>query len=177
MRRWRNISFVIMCALMAACSTPSIEIERHVYSIAVPGTALVLEFPSRGFRLEVADNNPPYFYFSDEKTKLNVSFSFGRATECNSSETCRDYFANESSPAHASRKNWHHSRIGEIYISESMDGSADNSGARQQYMNAHFVKEGMWINVRLSKTAYVETDRELFVKLVRSIQFWPKLRE
>ena len=174
---WRNISLVILCALLAACATPSIELERHVYSIAVPGTALVLEFPSEGFKLEVADNNPPYFYFSNEKSRLNVSFRFDRATECKSSETCRNYFANEFCHADTSRKSWYHSRIGDVYISESMDGSADDSGTRQQYMNAHFVKEGMWINMRLSKTAYVETDRELFVKLVRSIQFWPKLRE
>lgn len=177
MGRWRNFSLAILCALIAACATPPIEIERHVYSIAVPGTALVLEFPSEGFKLEVADNNPPYFYFSNEKTKLNVSFRFARATECKSSETCRNYFANEFSPADTNRKNWHHSRIGDVYISESMNGSADNSGARQQYMNAHFVKEGMWVNVRLSQTAYAETDREPFVKMIRSIQFWPKLRE
>lgn len=177
MRRCHSSLFIIMCMLIAACATPLIEPQGHVYSIEVPNSPLVLEFPSGGFKMEVADNNPPYYYFTNEKAKLNLSFSFERATKCNGSEACRDYFANEFSKADASRKIWQLTRIGEVFVSESQDGSADSSGTKQQYMNAHFVKDGMWINVRLSKADYTEADRDLFVKLVRSIQFWPKLRE
>jgi hypothetical protein len=41
---------------------------------------------------------------------------------------------------------------------------------RQQHMNAHFVKEGVWIDVHLSKVGYREADRELFLNFVRSIR-------
>lgn len=177
MMRCHSPLLAIMCALLAACASPVIKIEKHVYSIAVPNTALVLEFPSEGFRMEVSDNNPPYYYFTNEKGRLNISFSFERATKCNSSETCRDYFANKLSASDVSKNGWKPARIGDVFVSESMNGLASGSGTKQQYMNAHFVKEGMWINVRLSKAAYSENDRDLFVKLVRAIQFWPKLRE
>ena len=170
----RYSALILGCALLTACATPVPEPQRHVYSLEVPGTALVLELPSDGLKLEVADNNPPYYYFTNEKIQLSISFSLERATKCSSSESCRDYFTNKFSTVGAGRKSWLLSRIGEVFVSENIEESP-GSGTRQQYMNAHFVKSGMWINVRLSKNNYTGSDRELFVKLVKSIQFWPKL--
>ena len=177
MGRCRAGWLITVCAAVAACATPLIEQQGPVYSIEVPGTTLVFEFPSDGFELEVSDNNPPYYYFTNQRSKLNLSFSFERATKCNSSEACRDYFANEFSKADTSRENWRPARIAEVFVSESQDSSAGSSGEKQQFMNAHFLKDGMWVNVRLSKADYRDGDRELFVKLVRFIQFWPKIRE
>ncbi len=173
-RMTRYSLLILGCALLTACATPPAEPQRHVYSLEVPDTALVLELPSDGLKLEVKDNNPPYYYFTNEKIQLSISFRFERAAKCSSSESCRDYFTNKFSSTDASRKSWLPSRIGEVFISEGGEGSG-SSGARQQSMNAHFVKNGMWINVRLAKNNYMESDRELFVKLVKSIQFWPKL--
>lgn len=171
---WGGLT-IVACLLLAACATPSLpEQQGSVFSIAVPDSGLILEFPSQGFRLEVADNKTPYYYLSNEHTKLNVSFSFERTAKCNSSESCRDYFANGLKAADASRKSWHISRIGDVFVSESMGIPAGDMGQKQRHMNAHFVKDGVWINVRLSKVDYQEADRELLVSFVRSIQFWKK---
>ncbi len=188
----------LMSAIVAGCSTsagkqpqslPSnTETDQPhglVYSIPVPHTTLVLEFPSDGFKLEVSDDNPPYYYFTNAQAKLNMSFSFERATKCRTSESCRDYFVKEFNSTRASKKIWQISRLGEIFISETSDDtvvdssthSSTHSSTSVQYLNAHFVKDSVWINLRLSKTGYRPSDRAFFLRLIQSIKFWPKVRE
>lgn len=167
---------VILSVILAACATAisSIEKQGSVYRIAVPTTGLLLEFPSEGFKLEVADNSRPYYYVTNNQTGLNVSFSFEPAKKCTSSESCRDYFSNKLKMGYPNKKNWRSSQIGEVSVSENMDGQVSGFNLKQQHLNAHFVKEGVWIDVHLSKVDYREADRELFVNFVRSIRFRPK---
>ena len=158
-------------------NAPTEQLQGTVFSIPVPHTMLVFEFPSDGFKLEVSDDNPPYYYFTNAQTKLNVSFSFERAIKCHTSESCRDYFVKEFNSTRASKKNWQLSRLGEIFISETSDEALDDSSTQVQYLNAHFLKDSVWINLRLSKAGYRPPDRALFLRLIRSIKFWPKIRE
>ena len=152
------------------------EPQGPVYSIPVPHTPLVFEFPSAGFKLEVSDDNPPYYYFTNAQSTVNMSFSFERAKKCRTSESCRDYFVKEFNTTSASKKNWQLSRLGEIFISETGDTPVVGSST-VQYLNAHFIKDSVWINVRLSKTGYRPSDRAIFLRLVRSVKFWPKIPE
>jgi hypothetical protein len=169
-----------VCALMAGCAAPvstpvsSIEQRGPVYSIAVPSTALALEFPAEGFKIQQADDYRPYYFLSNEKTRLNVSFSFEPARKCNSSEACRDYFAERMKGAYPNKKNWHSSKLGEVYASENLDGPQSGLDLKQQHMNAHIVRDGVWIDVHLSKVRFQEGDRELFVNFVRSIRIRPR---
>jgi len=176
MRKHYGSLIVILCALITACATAvsSIEKQDSVYRIAVPTTALVLEFPSEGFKLEQADNSRPYYFLTNDKTRLNVSFNFERAKTCISSVSCRDYFSDKLKTGYPSKKNWRSSQVGDVYVSENMDGPVSGFDLKQQHMNAHFVKEGVWIDVHLSKVNYREADRELFANFVRSIRFRPK---
>ena len=184
----------LMSAIVAGCSTsagnqtPTLPSNTQsdqphdpVYSIPVPHTTLVFEFPSDGFKLEVSDDNPPYYYFINAQAKLSMSFSFEQAIKCRTSESCRDYFVKEFNSTRASKKNWQLSRLGEIFISETSDDpvgdSSTHSSAPVQYLNAHFVKDSVWINLRLSKTGYRPSDRAFLLRLIRSIKFWPKVRE
>jgi hypothetical protein len=172
----KHYAGVALCALVTACATPagtavsSIENKGSVYSIAVPTTALVLRFPAEGFKVEQADDRRPYYFLTDDKTRLNVSFNFERATKCKSSESCRNYFAEKLKRGYPDKKNWRSSQVGEVYASENLDGPVNGLNLRQQHMNAHFVKEGVWIDVHLSKVGYREADRELFLNFVRSIR-------
>ena len=95
-------------------NAPTEQLQGTVFSIPVPRTMLVFEFPSDGFKLEVSDDNPPYYYFTNAQTKLNVSFSFERAIKCHTSESCRDYFVKEFNSTRASKKNWQLSRLAKI---------------------------------------------------------------
>lgn len=167
---------VVLCAVLTACATPSSSIEQQgtVYRIVVPTTALFLEFPADGLKVEQADDSRPYYFLADGRTGLNVSFNFEPATECRNSEACRDYFVRKLKAGYPTKKNWRSSRAGDVFISENMDGPVGGFDLKQQHMNAHFVKEGVWIDVHLSKVQYREADRALFLNFVRSIHFRPK---
>ena len=169
--------FAALFALLAAgCATPvarpvsSIEIQGSVYSIVVPSTGLVLEFPAEGFKLQQADDRRPYYFLSNEKTKLNVSFNFEPATRCKSSEACRDYFSEKLKVAFPNKKNWRSFKVGEVYAAENLDGPVSGYDLRQQHVNAHIVRDRVWIDVHLSKVRYTEADRELFLSFIRSIR-------
>lgn len=150
----------------------SIEKQGSVYRIAVPETGLLLEFPLEEFELVQQDDFRPYYYLTNSKTGLNASFNFDRTTKCNSGESCRDYFVDKVKTGYSSSKiNWRTSQLGGVFVAENMDGPVSGINLKQQHMNAHFVKEGVWIDVHLSKVHYQESDRKLFVNFVRSIQF------
>ena len=169
-------TLVVCCALVAGCASQaskpvsSIQSRGSVYSIAVPSTALVLEFPAEGFKIAQADDYRPYYFLTNEKTRLNVSFNFEPASKCRSSEACRDYFAEKVKGAYPNKKNWRSSKVGDVYASENLDGPVNGLDLRQQHMNAHLVRDGVWIDVHLSKVRFQEGDRELFVNFVRSIR-------
>ncbi|HEY6093658.1 MAG TPA: hypothetical protein VIU93_01775 [Gallionellaceae bacterium] len=176
MRKHYGWLIVILCALVTACATDvsSIETQGGVYRIAVPTTAWAMEFPSEGFKLEQADNSRPYYFLTNGRTGLSVSFNFEHATKCNDSESCRDYFSEKLKAGFPGKKNWRSSRIGDVYVSENMDGPVSGFNLKQQHMNAHFVKEGVWVDMHISKVNYREADRELFLDFVRSVRFRQK---
>lgn len=173
-RLWSILA--VFGALLAACAAPapkpvsSIQNRGSVYSIAVPSTALALEFPADGFKLAQADDYRPYYFLTNEKTRLNVSFNFEPAAKCSSSEACRDYFAGRMKGAYPNKTNWRSSQVGDVYASENLDGPVNGLDLRQQHMNAHIVRDGVWIDVHLSKVRYQEADRELFLSFIRSIR-------
>ena len=171
---WRILAF--LCALLSACAASvskpvsSIHTDGWVYNIAVPSTALVLEFPAEGFKIQQADDYRPYYFLTNGKTGLNVSFNFEPAAKCTTSEACRDYFAGRMKGAYPNKTNWRSSKVGDVYASENIDGPVNGFDLRQQHMNAHIVRDGVWIDVHLSKVRYQEADRELFLRFVRSIR-------
>jgi len=167
---------VVLGALLAACAAPvskpvsSIQNKGSVYSIAVPSTALALEFPAAGFKIAQADDYRPYYFLTNDKTRLNVSFNFEPAAKCSTSEACRDHFAGRMKGAYPNKTNWRSSKVGDVYASENLDGPVNGLDLKQQHMNAHIVRDGVWIDVHLSKVRYQEADRELFLNFVRSIR-------
>jgi hypothetical protein len=171
-----SLCAALVALVAAGCAAPlsrpvsSIEIQGAAYSIVVPSTGLVLEFPGNGFKVQQADDHRPYYFLSNEKTKLNVSFNFEPATKCKTSEACRDYFAEKLKSAFPNKKNWRSFKVGEVYASENLDGPVSGYDLRQQHVNAHIVREGVWIDVHLSKVRYQEADRELFLSFIRSIR-------
>jgi hypothetical protein len=176
MKKNPSVALVVVGALLAACAAPvskpvsSIQNKGTVYSIAVPTTALALEFPADGFKIAQADDYRPYYFLTNDKTRLNVSFNFEPAAKCGTSEACRDYFAGRTKGAYPNKTNWRSSKVGDVYASENLDGPVNGLDLRQQHMNAHIVRDGVWIDVHLSKVRYQEADRELFLNFVRSIR-------
>lgn len=166
--RWLQLPFC--CVLIVACAATGIRRQGADYEIAAPGESFVILFPSEGFKIEVADEARPYYYLTNDQSRLNVSFNFEPARACNTSASCRDMFAHRLKRLYPKRTNWRMSQIGDVYVSEGMDERFGDIDLRQHHMNAHFVRNGVWVDVHLSKVKYRESERRLFVDFVESIK-------
>ena len=164
-----------ICFLLTGCATAVSSLEKNgsVYRIQIPTRSSVIEFPAEGFRVNQADDGRPYYFLSNDNTRLNVSFNFEPATRCTSSKDCRDYML-EKLRTISFKKNWSTSKVGQVYLSENMDGPINGLFLRQQHMNAHYVVDGVWIDVHMSKVDYRESDRKIFVDFLRSIRIKSK---
>lgn len=172
MNKFRFSILIAIWLLLTACAAGLIERQNDVFRLSIAGENWIIEFPAREFTINIADNSKPYYHFTSDK--LAVSFNFDRTTKCNDSRSCRDYLSSRKQAAYPHKKNWRMSQIDEVFVSEEMDGPQEGFDLRQQHMNAHYVKNGIWIDVHLSKVDYRDSDRELFVKFVRSIRFGEK---
>ena len=146
--------------------------QNRWYRIPIPTTDLIMEFPLDGFEVETEDRSRPWYYLVNRTTGVNVSFNFERIEDCNSSETFRDYFAAArlGMGRDPNKKNWEMSQVGDIFISEYMQGPIEGLDLRQQHMNAHYVAQGIWADIHLSKVQYQGMDKELFLRFLRSIK-------
>ena len=165
-----------VCLLLAACATAvsSLQQQGSMYRIQIPSSSSVIEFPARDFRVNQADDSRPYYYLSNDKSHLNVSFNFEPATSCTSSQQCRDYML-EKLRKMSFKKSWSTSKVGQVYVSENMDGPVNGIFLRQQHMNAHYVVDGVWIDVHMSKVNYRASDHKIFVEFLRSIRIKNKV--
>lgn len=172
----RSAFFTIaLCLSLGSCATAVSSLQKQglVYQIQIPASASVIEFPADGFRVNQADNARPYYYLSNDKSHLNVSFNFEPAKKCATSLECRDYLL-EKLRAASFKRNWSTSKVGQVYVSENMDGPINGLFLRQQHMNAHYVIDGVWVDVHMSKVDYREADRQIFVDFLRSIRIKSK---
>ena len=98
------IAVVLSCLLVAGCATAvsSLEKEGSVYRVKIPESASTIAFPADGFRVDQADDARPYYFLTNKKTGLNVSFNFEPVRKCKTSEECRDYIDRKSTRLNSS---------------------------------------------------------------------------
>ena len=159
----------ILVAMTTACSSLPERKSVGTYRIPLPKGNSVIEFPLKSFQVEKEDKTQPWYSLSDKMSGLIVSFNFEPATRCFDSKSCRDYFVKARWPASKSFRTWRTSQVGEVYLLELMFGPIGGDDLQQHHMFAHFVKDGVWVDVHLSKANYEETDRDLFLDFIRSI--------
>jgi hypothetical protein len=165
------------------------------YRIPLPIGKSTIVFPSGGLQVHAADPEIPWYMLADDKTGLNVSFNFEATGECHNSRDCRDYFAQKLKKLFPYRTELSDFNIDEVYISEAIDmrtlfesmssrpegydeilkdkekaAHAQEIIMRQKHMNAHYVRDNVWIDMHLSKVFYEEKDRELFLNFIRSVK-------
>ena len=179
MTKFRKGLLFGVCLLAAACATTSsvssIKKEGSAYNIALPIGNQIINFPAKDFKLKTADDSRPYYFLTNSKTGLNVSFNFERATSCNDSKSCRDYFANKLKAANfMDKKNWRMFQVGKVSVSENMDGPVGGLDLKMQHMNAHYVTDGVWVDMHMSKVDYEKSDKKLFVNFIKSVKFQQK---
>jgi len=146
----------------------SISKKAGRYRIAVPESSAFLEFPAGSFVVKTEDDARPYYFLSDKKG-LNVSFNFERADRCTSSKSCRDYLYKKMQSPDGIQSQWSKSRIDDVFVSEYLIGTVKGVELNAHHLNAHYIVDGVWIDMHLSKAMFQESDRKMFDDFVRSV--------
>jgi hypothetical protein len=171
--RW---SVLVIAVWLAACGRPvlaSLDAVGQGHSIAFPSAHARLDFSEPGFDVQIADPHRPFYSFANERTGLDVSFRFDRGAQCTTSYQCRDLAAlrwRETNPRAVDMQSGEIEGISYFEYTDARRGGID---LRQRHMSAHFVSAELWVDVRLTKVQYEESDRELFVRAIRAIRLGP----
>src|SRR5688572_21208087 len=174
----------ILCVVLLVLPTTAqtsgargLENEKRL-SFTVPAAPWTLTLPENDFVLRQEqikpDGSAGYFYLTDEKRFLNVSFFIEPASKCTDSKSCRDMVWKAGNPAWKNIKNVSLSELGETSVFEFLIPSFQGQPIQQQNMYAQFVVDGYWVDFHISKVLYKPEERRLFEDLVKSINFEPK---
>src|SRR5262252_2914730 len=141
----RRILLLVLCcfsALVLAHPLLATRTEDRL-SFTVPNASWSLTLPAADFVLRQRQLKPDgmngYFYLTNEKSHLNVSFYIERVTQCKDSKACRDMIWKSGNPAWQNPKNVVQSEIGDISFVEFLIPSFRGQPVQQQNMYAEFV--------------------------------------
>ncbi len=154
---------IIIFLLLPGCATFPENLSGD-FSIPIPSTPHQFKFSSKHIKLEIKDEKRAYYYLIDHTSGLLIFFNFENARECDSSESCRDYFAKRIKKLYPDRTNWTFSQIGDVFVFENMDKMYQGIDLQHHHMYAQYVIDGVWIDLYLSKVGFQKKDRKIFVE-------------
>jgi hypothetical protein len=135
-----------------------------------------LSFKDDGFSLVQqkieSDKSIGYFMFSHKSnvpldTTLNVSFFIEPINNCYNAKCCRDNAWNLLLPTLKGQTDVSFSQIGEAATYEYMLPEM----FLHKSMNAHFYKDGYWIDMHISRLFFNDEAQQSFIDLVKSVKF------
>ena len=151
--------------------------EKRI-GFTVPNAPWTMTLPAGNFVIEQEQQKPDgssgYFFLTDDRSHLNVSFYIEPVGSCKNSKACRDVVLKMGNPSWEAPKNLVSSQIGEVSYFEFLIPSFRGQPVQQQNMYAEFVVDSFWVDLHISKILYKREDHELFEQLVKAIKFEPK---
>lgn len=165
----------IMAVLLAGCSTPAIRTDdgNHVMTAARAPFELVL--PKGDWKLartrQASDGDNQYFLLGDKARGLSASIFIQPATRCRTAEECRQYWWVNRGPDF-------HNPLGVREYDENgfavvrfVIPRIRKAMVVQQNISAHAVRDGYWVDVRISKLFAGADDLEPMSEVVRGLRF------
>ena len=123
------------------------------------------------------DGRAHYYLFSHNVTGLNISVRIEAAGTCTTAEACRDAHWRDRSPHLATAELPDRSeRNGFAWLEFTQKLQAAGRTAEQRHFSGHLVRDGYWVDVRLSMGPYTQSDRRVFLDFLDAIRVEPKVR-
>jgi len=159
--------------------------EDNEYLLSADGASWFLQFAKADFELLQSkfrnEGRSRYFHFSD-KSGLNVSFFIEPASSCRTSVECRKMQHDKPSASmKAARYVKDYEINGFAVVEYFLEKPGDDLIAQfpalkgkvinQGNINAHYVREGYWVDVHISKLNFSDADRLRFKKTIESLAF------
>jgi hypothetical protein len=117
------------------------------------------------------DGKQSYFLFRDEKTGVIASIYIEPAVKCADSASCRNFVRTANLSQVTGAENVASSEIDMVSVFEYLLPKVKDLTVRQYNMYAEFVRDGLWVDLHISKLQYKPEDHKLFEALVRSVKF------
>ena len=175
---FRALQILIGILLIAQTSFARGSFDEKRIGFTVPNAPWTMTLPAGNFAVgqekQKLDGSSGYFFLTDERLNLNVSFYIEPVSSCKNSKACRDMIWKMGNPSWEDPKNFVSSQIGDVSYFEFLIPSFRDQPVQQQNMYAEFVVDGFWVDLHISKILYKREDHELFEQLVKAIKFEPK---
>lgn len=182
----KSISFlflmVILSYFLQSCTGSEYLVkENNKYIISYEYSQWILSFPIDNYKFSSVksslDGATCYYLFTNDENHLTVSFYLEKAKKDEDAISYRDQTFSEvkflyPNIEHVVKTNLKDCSVVEYYIPD-MFGEKIN----QQNMNAHFVKDGLWVDLHISKVNFHENERETFYNFLKSVSFSPAKTE
>ena len=148
--------------------------------IATPNGSWELRFPRESWTLEqkkrLPDGTAYYFFFSEPKSGVNLSFFLEPATKCKTSSECREMFWSNPGPGYQGAEGFERFDLNGFSILKCfVPFTVGGIKARQINYSAHLVRDGYWVDMHISKVPAESGDDEVIRSLVSSITFHARL--
>ena len=169
-----------LCGALILCqiTTTAAPLEDKRIGFTVPAAPWTLTLPENNFVVRQKNVKPDgrygYFYLTDDKEHLNLSFFIEPVDKCKDSKSCRDMVWKAGNPEWESPQNVVLSEIGDVSFFEFLMPSLKGVPFQQQNLYAEFVVDGFWVDLHISKVLYKPEEHELFERTIKSIKFEPK---
>jgi len=177
----RIIPMIIIVSLVFISCVPKSYITKDIDKVGITTEALpwVLEFPDFGCKLVMEnvrhDGKAAYVLFTTLKPYWNISFFIEPALKCKDPKSCRDFSVNANYPIR-------NALVGmddypECSTAAYMNLPTDQKQVNTKHVYAHFVREGYWIDMHISKGNFEESDQAFFENVFLNVNFRQKVRK
>jgi hypothetical protein len=145
-------------SLETIVQTPPIQIKKNNQGTLIGNekSKVKLLIPSKNIRevkeqRERSQNNPGYFYFVDSKTNLNISGWFEPAEKF-MYDGSMEFWASEYKKDNVLNPEFRKNEVWEVFIYD-IPVPGEFTDVCSAHMRAHFLQDGIWIDLHLSITA------------------------
>ena len=177
----RLVLFLAVILLVPALvSAQSKELGNGKFSFTTPNAPWDLMITAKGFGIGreqlTLDDAAGYFLLTNGATLFNLNVSIEPVNKCKTSKECRDLVLRRGNPTWGKYQDLVLAEIGDVSYFEFYRPTVQGHPVRVLDMFAEFVKDGYWVDLRISKMLYDKSDHLAFEDLVRSVEFISKKR-
>ena len=159
--------------LLGAPAYADLSQENGVFTISSRAVTWGLQFPEGDFQLQMEKHSPDrlnhYYRFASKQLQLNASFTLEPAGKCVTSKECRDFYLNNPNPLIVNPKRINHFDLNKFAVVEFFLPEYKGVRIDQMNLSAHYVKDGYWVDMHLSKMRYQPSERSLFTNFANSV--------
>jgi hypothetical protein len=175
----RTIKLIIVLSFILFSVPARADLWQENGTIILSSSAMSwgVSFPAGDLKLETEKHSPDdrahFYLFTSRNSGLNVSFMLEPPGNCATSRECRDTYVRKSNPLYLDPKKASSFDLNQFAVAEFLGPEIKGQKINQMNMSAHYVKDGYWADLHLSKVLYQPKDRNLFTDFINSVSVRP----